>query len=193
MKNFVTSMLIAVVLAFSASSFAAQRSESDFDYRIPFFYGRISNCQQFVSLRYAPDVESDCIIEIPLGAKVSVKDKRPINDFAAVTYDGHNGYVLSKYISAISWLECRDERDFVGAAYYAYVVNCKVAVSLRYAPDTAADCIIEIPLGTKVQVSDDSAGVTYNGFLAVRYNGHNGYVLADYLEAIPGSGGAPRY
>ena len=192
MKNFIASMLIVVVVAFSANISAVQRSESDFDYRIPFFYGRISNCQQFVSLRYAPDVYSDCIVEIPLGAKVSVKDRRPVNDFVAVTYNGHSGYVLSKYISAIPWIECRDENDFVGAAYYAYVVNCKVAVSLRYAPDTAADCIIEIPLGTKVQVSDDSAGVTYNGFLPVRYNGHNGYVLADYLKTIPGSGGAPR-
>ena len=192
MKNFIASMLIVVVVAFSANASAVQRSESDFDYRIPFFYGRISNCQQFVSLRYAPDVYSECIIEIPLGATVSVKNRRPTSDFSAVTYRGQEGYVLSRYIRAIPWIECRNERDFVGAAYYAYVVNCRVAVSLRYAPDTAADCIIEIPLGTKVQVSDGPAGVTYNGFLAVRYNGHNGYVLADYLRTIPGSGGAPR-
>ena len=189
MKNFIALLMIFALLAVSADVIAAQRNESDFDYRIPFFCARIANCQKAVSLRHAPDVSSDCIVEIPLGTKVFVKDKLPINDFAAVIFQGRTGYVLSRYIRAISWIECRDENDFIGAVYYAHVANCKIAVSLRYAPDTSADCIVEIPLGTKVEVIDMPATVTYNGFLPVKFNGCKGYVLAEYLESIPYSGG----
>ena len=95
-------------------------------------------------------------------------------------------------LSSHSFAAQRNERDFVGATYYAYVVNCNVAVSLRYAPDTSSACIIEIPLGTKVEVLDGPANVTINGFLPVKYNGYNGYILADYLEAVPWSGGVAK-
>ena len=81
MKNFIVLLMIFALLAVSADVTAAQRNESDFDYRIPFSFARIANCQKAVSLRHAPDVYSDCIVEIPLGTKIFVKDKLPINDF----------------------------------------------------------------------------------------------------------------
>ena len=84
----------------------------------------------------------------------------------------------------------RDERDFIGAAYKARVVNCQSWVSLRYSPSTSSQRIIEIPLGTIVTVYDGPVwGI--DGFYPVEYNGYRGYVLKDYLEYHSG-GGAPR-
>ena len=85
----------------------------------------------------------------------------------------------------------RDERDFIGAAYQAKVVNCTEWISLRYSPSTSAERITTIPLGAIVTVYDgDVAGI--NGFYPVEYRGMKGYCLKEYLQYHSG-GGAPRY
>ena len=81
----------------------------------------------------------------------------------------------------------RNERDFVGAAYEAVVVNCNDWITLRYAPDTNSPSLARIPLGTIVTVFDvpsDSMG----GFSPVTYNGLNGYCLDQYLKYHSGGG-----
>ena len=84
----------------------------------------------------------------------------------------------------------RNEDDFIGAAYEARVVNCQSWVSLRYAPSTSSERLIQIPLGTIVTVYDCAVwGI--DGFYPVEYEGYCGYVLKDYLEYHSG-GGAPR-
>ena len=85
----------------------------------------------------------------------------------------------------------RDERDFIGAAYEAKVVNCNEWISLRYHPSTYAERITKIPLGAIVTVYDgDVAGI--DGFYPVEYHGMKGYCLKEYLQYYSG-GGAPRY
>ena len=84
----------------------------------------------------------------------------------------------------------RNERDFIGAAYRARVVNCQSWVSLRYAPSTSSERLAQIPLGTLVVVYDGPVwGI--DGFYPEEYAGYRGYVLKEYLEYHSG-GGAPR-
>ena len=84
----------------------------------------------------------------------------------------------------------RDERDFVGAAYNAIVVNCNEWISLRYAPSADSVRMAEIPLGTVVVVYDGPVwGI--DGFYPVEYAGMRGYCLKEYL-AYHSGGGAPR-
>lgn len=176
MKNFIASLTIIAVLVVSANFCAAK---SYFSYQKPFFYAQVVNCQVAVSLRENPDVYSECLIEIPLGTKVDVQSDSDINGFWLVNYKSNTGYVLKEYLRPIPWIECRDESNFnLRASVPAYIVNCREAVSLRYAPDVAADCLIEIPLGTKVDVCT----IVYNGFVPVRYNGCTGYVLREYVQ-----------
>lgn len=84
----------------------------------------------------------------------------------------------------------RDENDFIGASYQGRVVNCQSWVSLRYAPSTSSERLIQIPLGAIVTVYDCAVwGI--DGFYPVEYGNYCGYVLKDYLE-YHGGGGAPR-
>ncbi len=85
----------------------------------------------------------------------------------------------------------RDERDFIGAAYEAKVVNCNEWISLRYSPSASSERIATIPLGAIVTVYDgDAAGI--DGFYPVEYRGMKGYCLKEYLRYYSG-GGAPRH
>ena len=85
----------------------------------------------------------------------------------------------------------RDERDFIGAAYEAKVVNCNEWISLRYSPSVSSERIATIPLGAIVTVYDGAAwGI--DGFYPVEYRGMKGYCLKEYLQYYSG-GGAPRY
>lgn len=83
----------------------------------------------------------------------------------------------------------RNERDFIGAVYSAYIVNCNEWVSLRYAPSTSSQRLVKIPLGAKVEVMDGPVDWDIDGFLPVEYSGYKGYVLKAYLKTIPHSGG----
>ena len=83
----------------------------------------------------------------------------------------------------------RNDDDFIGPAYRAYIVNCNEWVSLRYAPSTSSQRLVKIPLGTMVVVMDGPADWDIDGFLPVEYGGYKGYVLKKYLETIPYSGG----
>ena len=84
----------------------------------------------------------------------------------------------------------RNEQDFIGATFKAYVAHCDDWISLRYAPSTSSERMAKIPLGTVVTVYDGPVwGI--DGFYPVEYNGIRGYCLKDYLEYHSDSG-APR-
>ena len=55
----------------------------------------------------------------------------------------------------------RNERDFIGAAYEARVVNCNEWISLRYSPSTSSERITTIPLGAIVTVYDGEVAGFY--------------------------------
>ena len=134
--------------------------------------GAIVNCEEWVSLRAAPDTSARRLSQVPLGAAVT--DCVPAgNGFVACVYEGQAGYILSRYV--------RVEAAGKGAAAVMYVANCEEWVSLRAAPDTSARRLSQVPLGAAVT----DCVPTENGFVACVYGGQAGYILSQYLSEAP--------
>ena len=70
------------------------------------------------------------------------------------------------------------QEGYIGAME---VVNCQEWVSLRELPDTTSACLIEVPLGALVENCRTETKAFHSG----EYGGIRGYILAQYLEAIP--------
>jgi len=103
MKKFFSVILLATVLIFAGNSQtdAASRNEYDFD-EPPLVY-RVVNCNEWISLRYAPSVYSERLAKIPLGAIVTVFDCAGygIDGFYPVEYRGMKGYCLREYLQYV--------------------------------------------------------------------------------------------
>ena len=103
-KKIFSAVLLAAVLIFSANNFANAandyRDERDFRGKADFYI--VVNCNEWVSLRYAPNVNSERLTKIPLGTKVLAADMNPRNGFIAVHYNGFKGYVLEEYLKFYS-------------------------------------------------------------------------------------------
>ena len=63
------------------------------------------------------------------------------------------------------------------------VVNCEEWVSLRAEPSTSARRLAKVPLDQIVTHCAPSS----NGFTYCEYQGQGGYILTEYLEALPGN------
>lgn len=60
---------------------------------------RIVNCQDWVSLRSAPDSGSERLAQVPLGALVTGEYDYD-SDFSYCSYGGVSGYIMNKYLEA---------------------------------------------------------------------------------------------
>ena len=60
--------------------------------------GRVVNCEEWVSLRAAPDTSAQRLAEVPLGAEVT-DCALAENGFVACAYAGQAGYILGDYLS----------------------------------------------------------------------------------------------
>lgn len=60
-------------------------------------YGTVVNCRQSITLRVAPSIHAEEILQIPLGARVRFISGAA-NDFFKVEYQGLTGYALRAYI-----------------------------------------------------------------------------------------------
>ena len=60
-------------------------------------YGTVVNCRQSITLRVAPSIHAEEIIQMPLGARVRFLGGAA-NDFYKVEYQGMTGYALRAYI-----------------------------------------------------------------------------------------------
>ena len=60
-------------------------------------YGTVVNCRQSITLRTAPSVNAEEIIQMPRGARVRFIESAA-NDFFKVEYQGMVGYALRAYI-----------------------------------------------------------------------------------------------
>ncbi len=128
----------------------------------------VVNCEQTITLRTDPDSSASEICQVPAGATVAYLGAAS-NGFDYISYQGNDGYVLSKYLVI----------DPNGYDYDVYrVVNCNESTSLYFEPDVNAEEICQVPIEAYVRC----AGMTENGFGEVYYMGNHGYVLADYLE-----------
>ncbi|MDO5324292.1 MAG: PQQ-binding-like beta-propeller repeat protein [Clostridia bacterium] len=60
---------------------------------------QIVNCQDWVSLRSAPDSDSERLAQVPLGAYVT-GEYDPYSEFSYCSYEGVSGYILNEYLEA---------------------------------------------------------------------------------------------
>ena len=127
----------------------------------------VVNCNESITLRPQPDVNSGEICQIPLGSAVSYVGTAS-NGFYEIIYNGNRGYSLASYLSSSS-----------GSSSYSTcrVVNCNESITLRPQPDVDSGEICQIPLGSTVSY----VGTASNGFYEIYYMGQHGYSLADYL------------
>jgi uncharacterized protein YgiM (DUF1202 family) len=131
----------------------------------------VVNCNESITLRKQPDVNSGQITQIPLGSAVSYISAAS-NGFYYISYNGNKGYSLASYLSPSSG----------GNSVYSTcrVVNCNESITLRPQPDVNSGEICQIPLGETVSY----VGAAENGFYEICYMGKNGYALADYLTFV---------
>ena len=127
----------------------------------------VVNCNESITLRPQPDVNSGEICQVPLGSAVSYVGTAS-NGFYEIIYNGNRGYSLASYLSSSS-----------GSSSYSTcrVVNCNESITLRPQPDVDSGEICQIPLGSTVSY----VGTASNGFYEIYYMGQHGYSLADYL------------
>ncbi len=140
----------------------------------------IVNCQSYASLRLFPDTSSTRLARVPLGAVVTncwYQDDK----FTYCVYDGIEGYILNTNLSFIAGPVGQEYED---EAYLGnmMIVNCKSYASLRSYPDTRADLIARVPLGTIV------TNVFYEDerFCYCLYGDQEGFILTDNLEWVSG-------
>ena len=100
MKKFLSAILFAAILIFVevSQSNAAARDENDFIGAA--YKAKVVNCNEWISLRYAPSANSERMAKIPLGTIVTVYDGAVwgIDGFYPVEYNGLCGYCLKDYL-----------------------------------------------------------------------------------------------
>lgn len=136
----------------------------------------VVNCEEWISLRSQPSTSAAALDQIPYGAPVSYIGTAE-NGFYQVIYNGKTGYALASYLST----EKPEPRSYNSQTVFptACVVNCEEWISLRVSPNTKADRITTIPLGSYVTVLSTGEA---NGFWKISYNGYEGYALGQYLS-----------
>ena len=148
----------------------------------------VVNCNDSITLRKQPDVNSGQITQIPLGSAVSYVESAQ-NGFYKVIYNGSTGYALASYLSTskpVASVAAPTQTSTENYETY-YVVNCEKSITLRPQPDVNSGEICQIPLGSAVSYISAAS----NGFYYISYNGNKGYSIASYLS--PSSGGNSVY
>ena len=167
-KRFVT-LLLALALLLTATACAQ--------------YGdwlTVVNCDEWVSLREAPDKKSSRVAKVPLGAEVMDTGEFQ-DDFTYVFYGDLYGYIQTKYLAPSDSVE--PEENGGGWMGDMMVVGVDEWVSLRSAPNKDASRLKKVPLGAIVT---DCAWYTAD-YIYGCYNGTYGYILGKYLHVDDGS------
>lgn len=133
---------------------------------------KVVNCEEWVSLRKAPDTGSARLMKVPLGAVVN-NCMRENSKFIYGEYNGQGGFILAEYLA----MESENGGGYIGSMR---VVNCNEWVSLRKSPSTGAARLVKVPLGAMVH----NCYWETAQFVYAEYNGQSGYILGEYLEAI---------
>ncbi len=144
----------------------------------------VVNCQSYASLRARPDTSSTRLARVPLGSVVTncwYEDER----FTYCVYDGTEGYILTSNLSFIAGPVGQEYED---EAYLGnmQIVNCKSYASLRSYPDTKAQMVARVPLGSIVtnEFYEDER------FSYCLYGDLEGFILNDNLEWVSGGANA---
>ena len=138
---------------------------------------QITNCVSYASLRAYPDTRADLVARVPLGSIVTnvfYEDDR----FSYCMYGDLEGYILNDNLSWVSGGTSTGTQipaeDWLGDCV---IINCLTYASLREYPDTRANRLARVPLGSIVTdcyfVDDRWACCTWNGI--------TGYILTENL------------
>lgn len=121
-----------------------------------------ADCQEFIGLRTEPDTAAEVITRIP--AKEEFWVLATDGDFALISYQGKQGYVLRSYIQPVE-----------ESAESLWAANCEAYISLRKAPGSK-EVLARIPAGGTFRL------LQWDGLYAkVFYEGQPGYVLSSYM------------
>ncbi len=181
----------ALILAVGAMGIAPlpARAEAyayyDYDYEGLIGSMEVVNCASWTSLRAYPDTGSARLAQVPLGAVVTncyYCDEK----YTYCVYQGVEGYILNNNLAFIygPYGYEYDESAYMGNME---ITNCTSYASLRAYPDTRADMVARVPLGsivTNVFYEDDR-------FCYCMYGELEGYILNTNLSWI--SGGSDAY
>lgn len=124
-----------------------------------------AQCNEFISLRIAPDTAAEVITRIPVGEKFTLLGYS--GDFSMVEYRGQVGYVLTSYTRPVP------QRDEI-AVPQSWTPNCEEFITLR--KNAAGDYLDQIPLGDAFVLLD-----WVGEYAMVDYRGQRGYVLSSYI------------
>ena len=141
----------------------------------------VVNCDQSITLRTNPSMESTEVQQIPLGEAVSYIEGAE-NGFYKISYLGSTGYALASYLSEEqpSYENAKADDNSKEQTYETmYVVNCDESITLRTSPSTQSAEVRQIPLGEAVSYIEGAE----NGFYKISYLGATGYALASYLSS----------
>ena len=177
-------LMLALVLALSGLAVTGAQAQAyyDYDYNYDYLLGamEVCNCASWTSLRAYPDSNAVRLTKVPLGAVVTncyYQDDK----WTYCEYGGMAGYVLTNNLSFI-----------YGPIGYEYsedaylgnfqITNCTSYASLRAYPDTRADLVARVPLGSIV------TNVFYENdrFSYCMYGDLEGYILNDNLSWLSG-------
>lgn len=127
-----------------------------------------ADCEEFISLRTAPDTSAKVITRIPAGEEFTVMALD--GEFAFAEYQGMRGYVLRSYIQPLD-----------SAVPALWAANCEEFISLRQTAG-GTEVLAKIPDGETFQLE------SWNGkYARVSYEGMEGYVLTSYMEPESGT------
>lgn len=126
-----------------------------------------------LNLRGGPSTGDKVLAVMPAGARITVTGAGS-NGFYPVTYNGTKGWAYGDWIKA--------DGTTPSTPPDASMATVTEALNLRSGPSTSSGVLAVMPAGALVTLT----GQGQNGFVAVSYNGTNGWAYATYL-----SGGAP--
>ena len=191
MRIFKPAVALALVCALLLASavYGAGASAAAYAYGMEDYSGLIGameivNCASYASLRAFPDTSSQRLARVPLGSVVTncwYQDER----FTYCEYDGMQGYILNTNLSFISGPVGQEysEEEYLGNYE---IVNCKSYASLRSFPDTRADMVARVPLGSVV------TNVFYENerFSYCMFGDLEGFILNENLSWLSGGANA---
>ena len=140
---------------------------------------QVYNCQEWVSLRDAPDTNAKRLEKVHLGELV-LDCQAAANNFIQCEFNGKVGYILNTYLKTTAF---SSGESFPGNQM---VVNCTEWVSLREGPDTSSKQLAKVPLGAIVT----ACVAYYDSYISCEYKGKRGFIPTTYLKAANYSAGS---
>ena len=119
---------------------------------------RIVNCQDWVSLRSAPDSGSERLAQVPLGAYVNGEYDFD-SDFSHCSYGGVSGYIMNKYLEAPALAEQVDGLTIVAERSVDYSSGETMEITCRDSSGSELwKRVFQSPYATELNCTDAFVG-----------------------------------